>query len=723
MSFEELLTNRKYYEHFINEHKASNPVEILGELYYEEQFKDVPDLSDIRFAQGEVYYHFKDFEAALFKWESVTNELEPWAKKNMADAYVELGLFAHAEDLYTGIVTESLILNTEISLQLFFLYKRLGKLEKADNIIKWAVSLNPDYPSVTDLARDFYEEHQDWKSAIELAVNEGKRKSSIQWFSVLKSYIDQGLTKKFSPEYFEEPLLALKDIRQSHFEQLLSSLWKKYENEEEYLTWVKSLNTLFNQLEWSEQDKWYETQGLYKEVFFSLVNGKYLIKEVEHLIPDLLKNWTKVVDSYNLPLAYGAILAWNDYYPSTQESTVVEKAETFISRNPMTIDTIDDSFNLLLDILKWGEKEPIDTIDLLKWEGKTLLKKDEDPVSAIRAFMETFSAEERSEMLLSLIRKFLTSLLDKKEEQKNLLRNAIQWNEEVLAKLNGAVHQLEDLQFGKNKVIKGTFQARKEEVKESILSTIPSILKSCSELVKEDSEFKNLHTEINDEMNARIQEFLQEKVLPLFRSKFQEWVRKAEIEFKESKQFIDEMSEGLNQLFGDEILQMNCDFQVLNDWKRDMDRMSSYVSYEKENILLRTTTSKLLLKSTGKILGALSQNKGFLVGQYKKLIENEDFTEVAVVIADKFLQQIELFERSLDRDISMFFKEPTQLLQQVKENIENEKMAREKELQILKSEPEKFYDPIILFQIRHRQFEWMNIVNAGKLVKNDEPGL
>jgi tetratricopeptide (TPR) repeat protein len=711
MSFEEQLSIKKYYEHFIEQHKANNPVEILGELFYEEQSKSDHDLSEIRYAQGELYYHFKDFETAIFKWENVKNELEPWAKKNMADAYVDLGLFAHAEDLYTGIVTESLILNTEISLQLFFLYTKLGKLEKADNMIKWAVSLNPDYPTVTELARNFYEEHKDWKSAVELAVNEGKRKASLHWYSVLKSYIDQGVTRKFPPEYFEEPLLTLKNIRQSHFEQLVSSIWKRFEDTDDYLTWVKSFNHLFNQIEWNEHDKWYETQGLFQEVFFSLINGKYLIKDIEHVIPDLLKNWTKIADNKHIPFAFGAILAWNDYYPATQEPSLIEEAESFISKESFIVNTEDDSIQLVTDILKWGNKESVEIPALPHVEGMS--------IEGIQAYLNTLPEEERSESLLVMIKKFLTTLLDKKEEQKNLLRQSIQWNEEVLLKLNGAVNQLDDLQFGKNKVIKGTFHTRKIEIKETILSKIPGILKGCSVLVKDDSDFKNLHIEINDEMNLRIQSYLQETVLPLFKIKFQEWVKKAEIEFKESKQFIDEMAEGLNQLFGDEYLQMNCDFQVLNDWKRDMERMTSFVSYEKENILLRSTTSKLLLKSTGKLLGALSQNKGFLVGQYKKLIENEDYAEVAAVVADKFLQQLELFERSLERDIGMFFQNPNQVMHQSQQQIEREKAEREKELQALKAEPEKFYDPIILFQIRHRQFEWLNIGNVGKLVKKD----
>lgn len=718
MSFEEKLTNKEYYKDFIDENGTLNPVQILGERYFEEQNKEVYDLSEIRFVQGELYFHFKDFETAIFKWESIKNELEPWAKKNMADAFVELGIYANAEDLYTSIVTDSIVLKTEIGLQLFSLYIRLGKHEKADAMIKKIVSLNPDYPTVTDLAQNFYEENKDWKSAVDLAVKEGVRNESVQWFTVLKSYVNQGFTKNFPPEYFEEPLLALKNIHPSHFEQLLLSFWKSYENDEVYLTWVKSLNNLFNKIEIDEHEKWFGTQNLFQEIFYSLVNGTYFIKDIEHLIPDLLKNWIRISDPSNAALAFGAVLAWNDYFPITLEQKVIENAELFISNGTITDSSQEESQNLLSGILQWGRKEAIDVSGLIQWNGESINLEEENFLSN---FLEIFPEEEKNEKLLLLIKELLKSVLDKKEEQKKYLIDSIDREKEILSKLNGAVHQLDDMKFGKNKVIKKAFQTRKEEIKVTISSKIPEILKSCSEIVKENSDFKNIHIEINDEMNQRIQHYLNDTVLPMFHQKFQDWVKKAEIEFQESKFFIDELREGLNLFLDEDVkLNMECDFQVLKDWKRDMERMTSFVSYEKENIFLRFSPSQFLLKSAGKLLGALPQNKGFLVSQYKKLIENEDYTELVTSITNKFLQQLDLFERTLERDVGMFFQSPIQELKQVLDNLEQQKERNEKELRNLKSNPEQFYDPVILFQIRHRQLEWLNIGHTGSLIKNKD---
>lgn len=86
------------------------------------------------------------------------------------------------------------------------------------------------------------------------------------------------------------------------------------------------------------------------------------------------------------------------------------------------------------------------------------------------------------------------------------------------------------------------------------------------------------------------------------------------------------------------------------------------------------------------------------------------------MITKRFLQQLDIFERSLDRDISMFFSNPIHALQNTVEQLERDKELYEKELQSFKSNPETFYDPMILFQIRHRQFEWLN---TGSFVKNE----
>ena len=63
--------------------------------------------------------------------------------KNIADAYFELNQLAVAENVYTSIATDNIILMTEIRLQLLSLYIEQNNFEAAFAVIKEAVSLNP----------------------------------------------------------------------------------------------------------------------------------------------------------------------------------------------------------------------------------------------------------------------------------------------------------------------------------------------------------------------------------------------------------------------------------------------------------------------------------------------------------------------------------------------------------------------------------------------------
>src|SRR4051794_11385421 len=174
MTLESQLIKKSYYQMYINEHENVQPIRVLGDAYQEELQKELPNLTSIRFAQGELYFHNRDFEAAIFKWENISGDLELWARKNIADTYYETGLLSNAEDLYLSIDTNNLTLKTEVALQLFSLYIERGKLEAAVEIIKKTIDSNPDYPNVTTIARAYFEEQQDWGNAIELAVNEAK---------------------------------------------------------------------------------------------------------------------------------------------------------------------------------------------------------------------------------------------------------------------------------------------------------------------------------------------------------------------------------------------------------------------------------------------------------------------------------------------------------------------------------------------------------------------
>ena len=81
MRLEKQLIKKMYYETFLMENETKPTLDVLGQAYVNEEKNEISDGSYIRFAQGEFYYRHQDFEAAIFKWEKVSNELAPWAQK------------------------------------------------------------------------------------------------------------------------------------------------------------------------------------------------------------------------------------------------------------------------------------------------------------------------------------------------------------------------------------------------------------------------------------------------------------------------------------------------------------------------------------------------------------------------------------------------------------------------------------------------------------------
>lgn len=107
--------------------------------------------------------------------------------------------------------------------------------------------------------------------------------------------------------------------------------------------------------------------------------------------------------------------------------------------------------------------------------------------------------------------------------------------------------------------------------------------------------------------------------MPYFYTSIRSWIANAEEEFYQSRIFLEEMRNGFNTLYGKDQLQLHTDSKIIDDWRRDAERMKNGIRMEKVNILLRHTPSQVLLKSAGKLLGSLTQNKSMLSSRYKSL--------------------------------------------------------------------------------------------------------
>lgn len=910
---EKQLISKSYYHTFIEGIKDADPIKTLGELYIDEQQNEMPDLSYIRFAQGEVYYLCKDFEAAIFKWENVSNELKPWAQKNIADAHANMNLLAIAEDYYNEVETESDVLKTEVLLQLFSLYIQLGKHAKAVDSIKNAVELNPDYPDVTNVARVFFEDQQDWDNAVDLAVNESMRTKSLSWFVVLEEYVEQGHTKEILPNYFSEVLMTLYNIDQNHFESLSTALWNSYKQNDLYFPWLEEINNLLLSIEPGRSGVWSKLSNLFRLTYFELMNGKFLIREFSYLIPSHLTNWMKISTSSDAVIASSAVLAWSEIYPSDIEASIISEAESLLSRSARYQDGIEDGFKLFKSIMEWAEGEGLLLDKRYEWivqelqdlnqyhlmitgtetSGKssfvntlldeelsedpanaTVLYKDADnaqihaitnegersiaehndfkesikkqetfisckmPVSFLnenkltlidtpgltdqdqfrsdgnqylyladsllfvlnadsnltgneldmavrikeqapdlpihfllckmdrntdsqeamvrtekiiaridsyfsnaKAFtfstnaerknqINDFSAftksmmdghsleEERTAKILYYIKKSIQLLLEKREEVEYSLMDNIEWNEEMVTKLKGAQNQLCDIEENTVQVIKKSYSKIIEECRQDLTIKIPELIRKSSEVVNEDSDFGKIHMELNDKINKRINNYIEEAVLPDLYVELQKWIENSERELNDSQAYLDEMSESFNHLYGKEKIYFECDSKVLYDWHRDMDRMTrGNIQLTKATFISQFTISQFLWKSAGKLMGALSKNTETLHDKYKQYIEGKDYSKTVEIIIDEFMQQFELFEKSLERDINIFFTDPDKVLNAILAETYDEIEENKGVLSDMRKRPELHRNPITLFEIKLRQYEWMTIEDE-RIYKN-----
>ncbi|WP_442597896.1 dynamin family protein [Neobacillus sp. D3-1R] len=900
---EEQLNNKRYYEQFLSENEVAHPIRVLGEAFMTEQKNEIPDLNAIRFAQGELYYHHKDLETAIFKWENIHNELEPWAKKNMADAYYELELHKTAEDIYKAIISDSVILNTEIGLQLFSLYIVQNHLDAAFKVIKKVVDLNPDYPNVTEIARDFFEEQKDWKSAVELVASEAKRTGYLHWFDFLNDYVKNGYTKEIEPLFFIDVLSSLYEVDTNRFQELIMNLMNSYKKDPAiYYLWVQTMNELFTNL---EPKSLKPLEPLFKDSYFQLMKGQYFIRELKEIIPAFLSNWIQFTGS---AVASAAILAWNEIFPASLNAAALNEAENRVYQTQRENVSLDEVIQLFDAILEWADGVDIQIGHRIKWvinelvdfkkhhllvaemngngksafinfilednvsraqtstavmykykrdiemnemtdanirsieditdfhsrstihrqtkEGRAvieckypcpflfknklaiidtpgfsgnhfnreevmhylhaadsmffllnghapLMEKEIEILLKIREqmpdlnihfilkldklqnetslvnetklkvkayfpnaevlpfsternqaeqerdlqiFIETYVSHapneiNRTEKCLYFIRHAITNLLEKRVEAENNLVNSIAFKDQMLAKLNGAIHQLGDMEHDKIREIQKLFVNQKEELKEELHANIPQIIRSCSDIITEESDYGKLHVLLNDEMNKRIEDYFKNNVLPTVYHSLKDWIVYSEEELNESQTFLNEMSEGFNRLFNEERMELACDFKLLDDWRRDADRLTSGVTIDKVNILLKFTPAQLLLKGAGKLLSTLQQNKSILYHKYKNFVENEDYEDVTNSIITKFMMQFDLFEKSLERDLKIFFKNPFSILQETYDETENQKMLHEESLTKMRENPERFHDPLALFELQLRQYEWMMVAS------------
>ncbi|MGQ7057070.1 tetratricopeptide repeat protein [Bacillus cereus group sp. BceL175] len=315
--------------------------------------------------------------------------------------------------------------------------------------------------------------------------------------------------------------------------------------------------------------------------------------------------------------------------------------------------------------------------------------------------------KERIEKLIWFTQKTIAYLINERVELENTLVKSVRWNKHISVKLTGFINNLTALEKDKIRYITESYLLTKEEITRDIHSQIPELLQSCSDLVQEDSDFKLVHEELNAAMNERVQKHVQQVLLPKFTGSIQEWIETAHNEFIQAQAYLDEMSETFNKLYKEERMKLPCDFKLLDDWNRDVVRMTNRITVTNINILLRFTPTQFFLKSAGKLFGNMQKNQSMLANKYKQYIETEDYTEIAHTISKQFFLQFEVFEGALERDIMMFFKDPLNILKQNVDAAQLEIKEDEQTLATLRSNPETYHDPLALFKLQLLQHKFV----------------
>lgn len=700
MTTEMKLMNKTYYQTLVDDHEGKHPINNLGEMSMEEMKKERPDLSVIRYAQGEVYFLNKDYEAAIYKWGSpLENELFPWAQKNIADAYFEMGLLSDAEKFYRDVETQSVDLKAEVLLQLFSLYIQQDRLEKAIDAIKKAVGLNPDYSDVTEVAQSFFENFKYWDDAIDLAVNEAIRTESLSWFEVLEGYAEQGFTAGYKPIYFEEALVTLLHMDKLQFENLSERLWKNYQQSNFFIQWLEEFNQLLLTNHVEESYKWKKLPDLYKASYVELISGRFLIRDISPLMQNHLTNWLDVSSATDALPSSTAILAWDSIVQSDLNENLVRKAQYHFEQSNANPSGSQAGRELFESIKAWADEEGLSD-DLTEFMGPVLKEYSIHVASPSK--------------IRDMIRASIEFLKEKRSEVEDGIMDRINWNKEIVTGIEDIDRQLKEMEKTEADAAKDSFSQIKANFLADIMSELPKQLQSCSELVHENSDFSKLHVEVNEEMNNRIAEYMEKTAQQNFKNAVHGWLEDCKKTLTDSQIKMNEMSESFNQQYGEEKIVLDGDFKILDDWLRDLERISrGTLHMEKVNIMMRNNPAQLLLKGTGKLLGSMPQNKERLHSRYKRYIENEDYRPVTEELINPFQQQLELFERSLEWDVSKFFSAPFEELNLVNEEVQSAIEKHKDSLNTISEKPEIYRDPLTLFEMQLCQYELMNALSGS----------
>ncbi|CAM3832065.1 tetratricopeptide repeat protein [Alkalicoccus chagannorensis] len=719
----EWFVQKTYYRDLVNQDDPGKAALQLGAKLAAAEPHDEEELSTVRYAQGEVYYRLFDLESAMFKWQQVTGELSPWAVKNIGDAYYELESYELAKETYHSVSTDHPDLQVETALQLVAVYAR----EKArDEVYEWlhkALAVDRSYPDLTELAKSVYEDYQDWQRAVDLAVEEGKRTGDSGWYDDLLDYIKHGRTDHMTPEYFEHPLIHLGSMNHELFKETIGALTSRYRGTGSYLYWVGTMNRVFAEVETSRGPEWETMAALHHDIYLDLTNGDYLEAEIEPVMPDLLRHWELLAASSSTVIAAAAQAAWNEVYPEKETLPAFQGKENGSHASL----AVEEMLRLLESILSWSSAEDGDregTLEQLRRDLRgipdvdALLQQQKDVTFDRVSWLEDLRQnEEKAAVTAGQLSRAVENLLSRLEEQQvtvqSQLESSISFYEHMLTRFESFAHVLSQEKEARKSSILETYQTMKQMQKEQFESNVPSLIKAADDVLDEEKSVKTLHDDLNAAMNLRLRSFVHEELFPVFRKSVQHWLRTTEKELQEADASMREESTSLNDDIGEEAVRLGLDLQLVNDWKRDLTRMINRTDLPEENIMSRLEPKQILSRTVGKLFGDMQQSRSFVLQQYRRYLEEDDFSDISETLSYKLFFEFDLFERAVEADVESAYTDVQADLDELTETYRTHLEHTKKELAEVQQHPEYFFDPLKIFDMRQKQCSRLIEENAA----------
>src|SRR5690606_38891079 len=120
------------------------------------------------------------------------------------------------------------------------------------------------------------------------------------------------------------------------------------------------------------------------------------------------------------------------------------------------------------------------------------------------------------------------------------MTNLIESEKAICGRLHGSTNQLKDIEEEKAKDIREAFLKIEKEIKGKMKTSIPQIIRKSADFIKEDTEFRTIHLELNTEINRRIHDYIQDTIMPSYVSSLENWIAYAKEKLEESQSHLKE---------------------------------------------------------------------------------------------------------------------------------------------------------------------------------------